>query len=145
MGGRLGTSKYGVYVRLPDGTFNPEYKQRAYAANRDKRNARQRDKRDKVAVNQTNYQLREQTLNAYGGQCVACGEIDYDVLTIDHINNDGSKERSRTGKVRLGGSTLYRKLRKLGFPRDRYQLLCCNCNWRKHLRLIRNRNHAQDH
>jgi hypothetical protein len=68
-------------------------------------------------------------LAAYGGCCVRCGMDNPLVLDIDHINDDGAAER----KTGVHGWQLYRKLRRAGYPRDRYQLLCRNCNWLKEM------------
>ena len=69
-----------------------------------------------------------EVIAAYGGRCACCGESHFEFLSVDHINNDGCVER-RAG--RSHGYTLYRRLKKLGFPKDRYQLLCFNCNLAK--------------
>jgi hypothetical protein len=67
--------------------------------------------------------LREEVLEAYGNRCTCCGEDTLEFLTIDHIHNDGHLERKmmRQGKF-------YSELKKRNFPRDRYQILCWNCN-----------------
>lgn len=70
---------------------------------------------------------KEEVIKSYGGHCLICGEIDPAVLTIDHIFDDGAEER----KIRYSGASFYRFLKKQGFPKDRYQLLCMNCNFRK--------------
>jgi hypothetical protein len=66
--------------------------------------------------------LRSRVINEYGGRCACCGEDEPRFLTIDHIFNDGSKD--------LGGKPikLLYKLQRLGYPKDRYRVLCCNCN-----------------
>jgi hypothetical protein len=63
----------------------------------------------------------------YGGKCVCpgCDVTEPTFLVIDHIFNDGFKERSH-------GSVLP-SLKRRGYPRDRYQLLCHNCNHAKRL------------
>ena len=53
-------------------------------------------------------------------------------LCLDHVFNDGSFERKQLGIGR--GSSVYRHVKKLGFPKDRYQLLCANCNTAKQTR-----------
>lgn len=68
--------------------------------------------------------LRGQVIAGYGGKCACCGETEYHFLDIDHINNDGKPDRERFDDFRA----FYRWLRKNGFPRDNYQLLCSNCN-----------------
>ena len=72
-------------------------------------------------------QLRLQTIEAYGGCCACCGEDETGFLTLDHIHNDGAKERKE-----LGGSgrsiLIMARLRREGWPKGRYQILCFNCN-----------------
>lgn len=69
--------------------------------------------------------VRAEVLEAYGGKCACCGEATPQFLTIDHIYNDGAEHRKT-----LGGrsSSIYRWLKLNGFPKDRFQLLCWNCN-----------------
>lgn len=74
--------------------------------------------------------LRADMITAYGGSCVFCGENDAMVLVLDHINDDGKLDTKSNGK-RCVGVPLYARLKKLNWPRDRYQLLCANCNMRK--------------
>ena len=66
-----------------------------------------------------------QVLNAYGGRCACCGETEPVFLTIDHINNDGSKHRREIGG---GGHSMYSWIVKNKFPRGIVQVLCWNCN-----------------
>ena len=77
--------------------------------------------------------LKTETFNAYGGVlCSCCGETRINALCIDHIFNDGAKQRLTIGR---SGHHLYTYLRKLGFPdKDRFQVLCANCNIYKQLR-----------
>lgn len=74
--------------------------------------------------------IKLQILEAYGNQCVCCGEKEIDFLAIDHIDNDGNKDRQpgRAG----GGISFYRVIIKRGFPSN-LQILCHNCNWSKHV------------
>ena len=90
-------------------------------------------KKSHDTVNRARKKLRKEMIAEYGGECVSCGISDIDVLDIDHINNDGSVDR----KKRLYGYNLYRKLKKNNWPKSNFQLLCKNCNWKKHLANIR--------
>ena len=54
--------------------------------------------------------------------CVCCSEHVYEFLTLDHINNDGQKERGE-----LWRGNYYRRLVRQGFP-EGLQVLCFNCN-----------------
>lgn len=56
-------------------------------------------------------------------QCVCCGETNIGFLTIDHINNDGAKQR----KNKQIGGNFYRWLKNNKFP-EGFQVLCYNCN-----------------
>ena len=66
----------------------------------------------------------------YGNECACCGEDEFIFLSIDHINNDPSADKT-SGGHRVGGDTLYRRLIRKGFP-EGYQLLCYNCNFGKY-------------
>lgn len=74
------------------------------------------------------FRLKQEVIVAYGGMCACCGEnTDPRLLTVDHVFNDGSKERHLYSE-----NNFYAYLKKHGFPRDRYQLLCWTCNMGKH-------------
>jgi hypothetical protein len=72
----------------------------------------------------------------YGGKCVwpGCGVADIDVLTIDHINNDGAAERRELNE--RGGNKTYERLIREDFP-EGYQVLCANHNLKKNIMLVR--------
>jgi len=72
--------------------------------------------------------LKAAVIAAYGGMCVCCGETEPRFLTIDHA--DGSGADSRRAGEGLGCS-LYLRLKREGFPKGTYQLLCFNCNCSK--------------
>ena len=80
--------------------------------------------------------LKLEVFNHYGGPVCAeedCHETDIDVLTLDHINEDGAKER-RLLKDLYGiakGNRFYVYLKKNNYPSG-YQVLCMNHNWKKH-------------
>ena len=75
----------------------------------------------------------------FGGKCNDCGETDIRVMSLDHINNDGSLDKvSENGKRQIS-PTWYAKLCKLiksgkKLPRD-LQMLCFNCHAKKDLTL----------
>lgn len=60
-------------------------------------------------------------LQAYGGKCACCGETEIVFLTTDHIFGGGRKHSN-------GSHSLRRWLRERGWPKDKFQLLCINCN-----------------
>lgn len=99
-----------------------EERLKAYREHYNHNNAEQmRDKRiARLAM------LRLEMIVAFGGKCKCCGESEPAFLTLDHVNNDGSIER----RVRSNRQTI-QLLKKLGWPKDGYQLLCYNCNMGK--------------
>jgi hypothetical protein len=70
-------------------------------------------------------EIKKEVMDSYGGKCECCGINDLDVLTIDHIYGGGKAHCEEIGG---GGSTLYRWLRKKGYPKDKFRCLCINCN-----------------
>lgn len=73
--------------------------------------------------------IKLMVLDAYSKgkmECACCGEKEVMFLTIDHIDNDGAKERK---KLKISGGNFYRWLVRNNFPnKDKYQVLCFNCN-----------------
>jgi hypothetical protein len=61
---------------------------------------------------------------------VDCSVVDSDMLSIDHVNNDGATAR-KTGYNGCG-TGLYRTLEKLDYP-EGYQTLCHNHQWKKEI------------
>lgn len=63
-------------------------------------------------------------LEAFGAVCVCCGEREMGFLTIDHIHGGGTRERKQKGTK----GSLYGRVWRQGCPRDKYRILCFNCN-----------------
>lgn len=72
--------------------------------------------------------LRWEVIQGYGGKCACCKERNSWALCIDHIHNDGAAEREDKA---FQGRNFLMHLKLNGFPKDRYQLLCYNCNMTK--------------
>lgn len=70
--------------------------------------------------------LKLDAIKAFGGKCECCDEQHPYFLSLDHKNNDGAKQREQFNEQQI-----YRIARKEGWPRDKYQLLCMNCNFAK--------------
>ena len=56
-----------------------------------------------------------------GGKCVVCGVTDLRILTINHKNGGGTKDRKARIKV-------YRELRNGSRDKKDYDVRCFNCN-----------------
>ena len=72
----------------------------------------------------------------YGGgklSCKQCGYDIYEVLELDHLDNDGAKERKKI----KSNVTFYQQIIKNNFP-PKYQVLCKNCNWLKYRKIKKN-------
>jgi hypothetical protein len=83
---------------------------------------------------QRHEKLKHDVYTKLGYKCGICGEKDPVVLQIDHINNDGSKDRKTFKNIREFYSHIL-------INNPQVQLLCCNCNWRKeHYRRVNTKN-----
>lgn len=77
-------------------------------------------------VRNSQQRLRMKIMTHYGGdppKCACCGESNFGFLTLDHINNDGNKDRKLHGY----GPVLNMWIIKNNYP-EGYQVLCFNCN-----------------
>lgn len=104
----------------------------------EKYRAQQRNHRQKHLLlvreqrKQSGVRLKLRVFEAYGGgKCVCCSEECMTMLTIDHINNDGSQHRQSLAKYKGASVDMYRWLEREGFP-EGFQVLCYNCNLSKH-------------
>ena len=84
------------------------------------------DKRRAASREQT-FKRKMAVIEAYGGECVCCGETRPQFLSIDHVKGNGRKHVESLGRGR--GHDFYRWLRDQGFPKDDFRLLCMNCNF----------------
>jgi hypothetical protein len=67
---------------------------------------------------------RDEMVEAYGGQCSCprCPETNPAFLTLEHVNGTGKEHRAKVG------SHTYADLRRRGWPKGGFTLLCWNCN-----------------
>lgn len=92
-------------------------------------------KRHSVRVRKSGDKAKLEVLTHYGpeGRLGCCWEgctiTDIDMLTLDHVNDDGYIDRALRG-VRGGGKAAYFRFRKQGFP-EGLQTLCANHNTKK--------------
>lgn len=91
---------------------------------RNRQHIRERDKASRFA-------RKLEVFGHYGGAfCQCCGETCVDMLSLDHINQDGAEHR-RSLKKEIGGVAgghfIYAWARRNNFP-PMFQVLCMNCN-----------------
>lgn len=82
---------------------------------------------NKAARRSAARKIRWDIIQALGGVCVKCGFKDWRALQVDHINAGGGKDR-RERKI---GHTSWSLLKDVKLHKEKYQLLCANCNWIK--------------
>ena len=58
--------------------------------------------------------------------CACCDETIIEFLALDHINNDGAKDRAKG----LSGKNIYSYVKKRNYPKG-FRVLCHNCNQAK--------------
>lgn len=78
--------------------------------------------------------MKDLCFEHYGGYvCAHCSINDKDVLTLNHINDDGAKmKRIILQYPQVRGYTLYRWLVVHDFPpKHKLQILCANCQLKK--------------
>lgn len=84
---------------------------------------------NKLKIKTLNQELRKKVLSHYGGVPPRCKKCNYDIyqaLDLDHVNDDGRKER----RIFRGSLVFYKYIIKNNYP-QKYQVLCKNCNWLK--------------
>jgi len=104
--------------------------------------ARKNRAKKSAATLRVYYKYRFETLAAYGNKCSCCGESEIKFLTLEHINHDGKQHR----KLHKGPAGVYRDLKRRGFPKKGYTLLCWNCQEATRFRAVcphKNRNAQQ--
>lgn len=85
-------------------------------------------KANKSKMQQYRLRVKHEVITKYGGCCACCGEKIIPFLTIDHVNNDGKKDRLEVfGMKNPATIGWYLKLRRED-KRDDLQVLCFNCN-----------------
>ena len=107
-----------------------KYKSLWYQKNREKIRRRakvrywQQAENRRATAREYKARLKMDVIKKYGGACVGCGIDELAILTIDHVHDDGIKDRH------LGGTGFYCKLKRQPRLPD-LQVLCFNCQLRK--------------
>lgn len=66
--------------------------------------------------------IKVEVIMNLGGKCQCCGESLLGMLSVDHINGRGRAERHKAA------DKWYFNVKKQGYPKDKYRVLCHNCN-----------------
>jgi len=109
--------------------WNRKHKRNVAAWKR--RYAKRHPERVKATLRKYFDKLRADVLLAYGGKCALCPQTEH--LTIDHINGDGAEHRKRKHRH---WAAIWADVRREGYPKDKYRLLCRSCNTREWYRLF---------
>jgi hypothetical protein len=72
------------------------------------------------------HQIKKEGILAYGGKCNCCGESNPFFLTIEHKFGRSKDDDFRSAKM-------WSYLKRNGWPQDKYELLCFNCNCAKNI------------
>ncbi len=78
----------------------------------------------RLRAHESGQALKRDMVTAYGGCCACCGEKEIAFLTLDHVGGGGAKDRAESG----GSANVYRRLKRQGWPKEGYRVLCSNCN-----------------
>jgi|SRR5579871_153488 hypothetical protein len=121
-------------VRAKESSYTIEYQRKKYKENSEfrlKESFRHHKKRQDEKVEALVQYGKNKSL-----QCCweNCNVDDPDMLSLDHVNNDGAIDR----EIRGTGINLYRTLKKEGYP-EGFQTLCFNHQMKKEMTRLRNK------
>jgi hypothetical protein len=117
-----GVSKYTIQLWYYDG-----YKEKNRLHNKEFR--KNNKEKAKIWDKRKYDKIKLEIISKLGNKCVLCGENRFNFLTVDHVNNDGNKEKHNNHysiirqKIINGLTEEELKLT--------YQVLCYNCNCSK--------------
>ncbi|MDA4130451.1 MAG: hypothetical protein OK457_06745 [Thaumarchaeota archaeon] len=122
-----------IKIRCVNG--HPFSKENTYVIKRDGKSVRHCISCSRRQCAEHRQRRKKRVFKAYGGKCswLGCNITDVDMLTLDHVNDDGSEERIRGF---TGGDVIYKKAEEENYP-DRYQILCANHNLKKQIEKLR--------
>ena len=120
-------AKQTAYVKRrlsgPEGSSLREYK---YALTSRWRKTERGKELNRMYMRNRTQQLREEMLNVFGNRCACCGEDRKPFLTLDHIGGGGLAHRKSVGNAAWA---VLNSVKKLGWPKDKFRILCMNCNF----------------
>lgn len=80
-----------------------------------------------IQVSRSIHYARIAAVGKLGGKCKRCGFEDMRALQIDHILGRGNEDR----RNKMVGYKLYLEIIRNPLAKEKYQILCANCNWIK--------------
>lgn len=107
-----------------------EYNRQWHANHREEENKKRKKRYHEYqqGVQCSEYRIKRlEILARMGAKCVFCNRTDESSLVIDHVQNDGAKER------KLSKSILSKLGKMASIPTERYQVLCAICNHKKRI------------
>lgn len=109
----------------PDGlSCKPTWKTRHGSNHRDWTRRKQDSRRTRGVRRLKRKSLREQMFDNLGHQCSCCGESNKVFLTLEHLDGRGAEHRRK----RSSNSGILVDVKREGWPKDKYTVLCFNCN-----------------
>lgn len=119
----------GALRRYYDAVSTPEGRDQDNARRRIVERSRREDpeyrERNNSRTRDLNARVKSEALDVYGRVCYCCGEGLVDMLTLDHVDQDGSEHR-RDERIAAGLRT-YLWARRNGWP-PIFRTACFNCN-----------------
>jgi hypothetical protein len=106
------------------------------------RNDKEQNSKRRELGRALNARNKEVALTHYGPdgklQCSweSCDIVDIDMLTLDHVHDNGAEHRREINGNINAGNTSYRWVKDNGFPSG-FQTLCWNHQWKKQLERLR--------
>lgn len=79
----------------------------------------------KARVRARGREIKQIVISNLGGKCACCGETEPRFLTVEHIGGGGNQHRKQYYN---SSYAVYRAIILEGYPRDKYEVLCWNCN-----------------
>lgn len=82
----------------------------------------------RIRMRESTRALRLEFLKEYGGVCECCGENQYQFLSLEHKDGRGAGAAHRRELKTTSGTKIIKDLKVRGWPKDKYGILCYNCN-----------------
>jgi 5-methylcytosine-specific restriction endonuclease McrA len=85
-----------------------------------------RVEKSKESARRMRIRQKIQAIRDYGDKCAYCGEDRFELLTVDHVRDNGAEHRRNTNTKKSCWHILCKE-----YDPEEYQILCMNCNMAK--------------